>query len=171
MKAMGKRDTADLQRFLKPFPKDMQQLALWLRGFIWDAYPTANELIYDNYNALAVGWSPTDRVGHTFCSIALGRSSGNVHFGFYSGSTLSDPRKLLLGEGNQYRYILVKNREEFPRAYIIRLMKEAYQNSLAKVKDKSQLRERATLTKSVSKAKREPGKAFKTKQAAKQKRN
>jgi hypothetical protein len=46
-------------------------------------YPDSNELIYDNYNAPAVGWSPTDRVGHTFCSIAIGRTSKNIHFGFY----------------------------------------------------------------------------------------
>jgi hypothetical protein len=69
--------------------------------------PDANELIYDNYNAVAVGWLRTGKVGHTICSIAVGRSSKNVHFGFYCGSQLSDPRKVLLGRGNQYGYILV----------------------------------------------------------------
>ena len=29
------------------------------------------ELVYDNYNALAIGWSPTGKVGHVICSIAL----------------------------------------------------------------------------------------------------
>jgi hypothetical protein len=107
-------------------------------------------LIYDNYNALAIGWSPTDRVGHTFCSIAIGRTSKNIHFGFYWGSEISDPEKKLLGQGNQYRYILVKNISEFPKTYIKKLLKDAYANSMAKVKDKKQIMQGNTITKSIS---------------------
>ncbi|MBI2429728.1 MAG: hypothetical protein HYV29_13220, partial [Ignavibacteriales bacterium] len=93
-------------------------------------------------------------VGHLFCSIAVGRSSHNVHLGFYWGSQISDPKKMLLGEGNQYRYILVKSIEEFPKTYIKKLVKEAYANSLGKVKDKKQIMHGATITKSVSSVKR-----------------
>ena len=152
---MSKDQTKDLLKFLTPFNKEITERALWLREFIWDLYPQANELIYDNYNALAVGWSPTDRVGHTFCSIALGRTSNNVHFGFYWGSEISDPDKILLGEGNQYRYILVPDKDKFPKAYIKKLVKEAYANSLAKVKDKKQIRSGQTIVKSISAKKRE----------------
>ncbi len=152
---MSKEQTKDLLKFLKPFSEDITERALWLREFIWDLYPQANELIYDNYNALAVGWSPTDRVGHTFCSIAIGRTSNNVHFGFYWGSEISDPDKILLGEGNQYRYILVPDKNKFPKVYIKKLVKEAYANSLAKVKDKKQIVSGQTLVKSVSVKKRE----------------
>src|SRR4030095_4333178 len=108
---MSKDQTGDLLKFLAPFPDDIKKLALWLRSFVWDLYPNANELIYDNYNALAFGWSLTDKLGDTFCSIAVGRSSNNVHFGFYWGSKISDPEKRLLGKGNQYRYLLVKNKD------------------------------------------------------------
>jgi len=154
---MSKEQTGDLLKFLEPFGNEIKERALWLREFVWDLYPETNELIYDNYNALAFGWSPTDRVGHTFCSVAVGRSSHNVHFGFYWGSELSDSKKKLLGEGSQYRYILVKNKEEFPKAYITKLVKEAYANSLAKVKNKKQLRQGATITKSISTKKRKVG--------------
>jgi hypothetical protein len=152
---MSKEQTKDLLKFLKPFNKDITERALWLREFIWDLYPQANELIYDNYNALAVGWSPTDKVGHTFCSIAVGRTSNNLHFGFYWGSELSDPDKILLGEGNQYRYILVPDKNKFPKVFIKKLLKEAYANSLAKVKDKKQIMSGQTIVKSVSEKKRE----------------
>ena len=162
---MSNEQTKDLLKFLKPFGNEIKERALWLRTFVWDLYPTANELIYDNYNALAFGWSPTDRVGHTFCSVAVGRSSHNVHFGFYWGSELSDPKQMLLGEGNQYRYILVKNKEDFPKAYITKLIKEAYANSLAKVKDKKQLRQGATITKSISTKKRKAGRRVQKKKA------
>src|SRR5882762_11746568 len=125
---MSKDQTKDLLKFLSPFDSGITELVLWLRSFVWDQYPTANELIYDSYNAIAFGWSLTDRLGHTFCSIAVGRRSNNVHFGFYWGSQIADPKKILLGEGNQYRYILVKNKDEFPKAYVKKLLKEAYAN-------------------------------------------
>ena len=155
---MSKEHTKDLKRFLRSFPKDVQETALEIRDFVWTHYPQTNELIYDNYNAVAFGWSPTDKVGHTFCSIAVGRSSYNVHFGFYWGSEISDPDKILLGQGNQYRYILVKSKNDFPKAYIKKLVKEAYANSLTKVKDPKQIMQGLTITKSVSDKKRKPGK-------------
>lgn len=132
----------------------MQARTLWLRDFVWDLYPTANELIYDNYNALAFGWSITDRLGHLFCNVAVGRTSGNIHFGFYYGATLSDPKKLLIGNGNQYRYLLVHDVKEFPTTYIKKLLKEAYAQSLDKVKDSDQLVQGQTITKSISNTKR-----------------
>ncbi len=155
---MSKEQTKDLLKFLSPFPEEIREIAMWLREFVWDLYPNTNELIYDNYNAVAFGWSPTEKVGHTFCSIAVGRSSHNVHFGFYWGSEISDPDKILLGQGNQYRYILVKSKGEFPKAYIKKLVKEAHANSLTKVKDTKQIIHGMTITKSVSDKKRKPSK-------------
>ncbi len=151
---MAKENSSDLLKFLEPFGEEITDLVLWLREFVWDLYPETNELIYDNYNAVAFGWSPTDKLGHTFCSIAIGRSSKNVHFGFYWGSQIADPEKMLIGNGNQYRYILVKNKTDFPKDYIEKLLNEAYINSLAKVKDGKQIMSGQTITKSVSVVKR-----------------
>jgi len=152
---VSKDQTTDLLNFLKPFEEDVKDLVLWLREFVWDLYPTANELIYDNYNALAFGWSPTDRVGHTFCNIAIGRTSKNIHFGFYWGAEISDPEKRLIGNGNQYRYLLVKSKKDFPKTYVKKLLKDAYINSVLKVKDQSQIIRGQTITKSVSAIKRQ----------------
>jgi len=152
---MSKDQTKDLLKFLKPFSEETREIVLWLREFVWDLYPDSNELIYDNYNAVAFGWSPTDRVGHVFCNIAVGRTSKNIHFGFYWGSEIADPEKRLIGEGNQYRYLLVKSKKEFPKIYIKKLLKEAVANSLSKVKDKKQLMQGQTITKSISAKKRE----------------
>lgn len=151
---MSKEQTKDLLKFLKPFSGEIQATVLRLRDFVWDMYPQTNELIYDNYNALAFGWSPTDKVGHTFCSIAVGRSSKNIHFGFYWGSEINDPEKILLGQGNQYRYILVDSFETFPQTYIKKLIAEAYGNSVRKVKDEKQFLSGLTITKSISDKKR-----------------
>jgi len=147
---MGMHDTRDLHRFLKPFPDQKKQIALALREFAWKRYPDANELIYDNYNAVALGWSLTDRLGDTFCSIAVGRRGLNVHFGFFWGSKLSDPKKLLLGSGNQYRYIIVEDMRKFPRGYIAKLMKQAHAYSLTKLKKPSPPLHGTTIVKSIS---------------------
>jgi hypothetical protein len=144
---MAKEDVLDLLKFLDPFPSDKQQIALQLREMVWNIYPTANELIYDNYNALAFGWSPTDRQGHIFCSVALYRGGNKMHFGFYWGSELADPDNKLIGEGKQYRYYPVRDLESFPMEYIKGLVKEAYANSLAKVKDQKQVVEGKTIVK------------------------
>lgn len=160
---MAVQDLKVLGRYLKAFPADVRAKAIWIREFIWGLYPDANELIYDNYNALAVGWSPTDRVGHTFCSFALGRTSHNVHFGFYYGARLNDSKGILLGEGNQYRYILVGERADFPEAYVRKLLKEAYALSLAMVKDPKQLMKGKTIFKSESAKKRTSTKTTGTK--------
>ena len=155
---MSKEDSADLLKFLSPFSDDILEIVLWLREFVWNLYPNCNELIYDNYNAVAFGWSPSDKVGDTFCSIAVGRSSKNIHFGFYWGSKITDPDNILLGKGNQYRYILVNNKNDFPKTYIKKLLKEAYSYSFAKLKDKNQSLKGATIIKSISSVKRKPEK-------------
>jgi len=164
---MSKEQTKDLLKFLKPFEADKVELVMWLRNFAWDLCPNTNELIYDNYNAVAFGWSPTEKLGHTICSIAVGRSSKNIHFGFYWGNEISDPNQILLGEGNQYRYILVTDQKKFPKAYIKKLVMEAYANSLSKVKDQKQLVSGKTIVKSISSKKRPEA----TKKSVKPKKN
>jgi hypothetical protein len=150
---MPKEDIRELKKFLKPFPKQVRENALWLREFVWDLYPDSNELIYDNYNAVAFGWSISDKLGDVFCNIAVGRTSHNVHFGFYWGSKIADPDKKLIGEGNQYRYILVRETKKFPKTYIKKLLRDAYSYSLKKMKA-SNLVKGQTMVKSVSAKKR-----------------
>lgn len=153
---MSKKETTDLLKFLIPFDEGIKDLAMWLRGFVWDLYPNCNELIYDNYNAVAFGWSPTDKLGDTFCSIAVFNNK-YVHFGFYWGTQIADPEKMLEGKGNQYRYIKVMSKNDFPQKYIKMLLKEAYANSLAKLKTKKQELKGATIVKSISPKKKRPG--------------
>jgi hypothetical protein len=153
---MSKSQKKDLIKFLQPFDKKIIDTTLWLRNFVWDLYPDSNELLYDNYNAVAFGWSPTEKAGDTFCSIAVG-SNKYVHFGFYWGAKIADPEKMLLGKGNQYRYITVKDKKEFPAAYIKKLMKEAHAYSLSKMKKEDAGSKGKTIVKSISPIKKRPG--------------
>ncbi|HEV3410898.1 MAG TPA: hypothetical protein VG101_00410 [Puia sp.] len=152
---MSKDEVKDLRVFIRPYPEAVQELALWLREWVWDLYPACNELIYDSYNAVAFGWSLTDRLSHSFCSVAV--MARYVHFGFYWGSEIADPEKRLLGKGNQYRYIVVKEKADFPKTYIKKLLKEAYANSLAKVKENTPLVKGQTIVKAIYSKKKRPG--------------
>ena len=144
---MSISDTSDLNKFLKPFSPEIKKLALGLREFVWNLYPNCNELVYDSYNALAFGWSISDKLGDTFCSIAV--MEKYCHFGFYRGVDISDPEKRLLGQGNQYRYIKVHKPSDLPKTYIKKLLKEAYANAVARKK-------LAAMKKPIKKIKLEP---------------
>src|SRR6195952_2910889 len=152
---MPKETVDDLIKFMLPYPDQVKAAALWLREFVWDLYPETNELIYDNYNAVAFGWSPTDKAGDVFCSIAV--CSDHVNFGFNRGVDIEDPAKMLLGEGNQYRYIRVKDKEDFPEWYIKELLEAAYLNSLSRMKPVKIPVKGATIVKSISPVKKRPG--------------
>jgi hypothetical protein len=153
---MAKQDNTDLLVFLRPFPPKVQELVLWLRDFVWDLYPESNELIYDNYNALAFGWSLSDKLGDSFCSVAV-YGAGTVHFGFYWGSKIDDPEKILLGNGKQYRYLVIKEKEDLPQAYIKTLVANAHQFALDKAKDLSKAPKGTTTTRSALAVKKRPG--------------
>ena len=152
---MPKEEVNDLMKFLLPYPDKVKAAALWLREFVWDLYPDTNELIYDNYNAVAFGWSPTDKAGDVFCSVAV--FADHVNFGFNRGIDIDDPGNMLLGDGSQYRYIKVKDREDFPEWYVKQLLEEAYQNSLSQMKPVKGPVKGTTIVKSISPVKKRPG--------------
>ncbi len=151
---MPKEEVQDLIKFMLPYPDQVKAAALWLREFVWDLYPETNELIYDNYNAVAFGWSPTDKAGDVFCSIAV--ASDHVNFGFNRGVDIADPDKLLLGNGNQYRYLQVREKEDFPEKYMKQLLEAAYRNSLARMKPVKRPLKNQTIVKSISPVKKRP---------------
>lgn len=152
---MSKQDKQDLLKFLEAFPSESCEIALWLRDFVWDLHPKCNELIYDNYNFLAFGWGPTDRMSDIFCSIAVG--TRGVIFGFMWGVRLDDPKGLLAGGGIQFRSLRVAKTSAFPKAYVKKLLKQAFENSVAGLKGRPQTPNGQTFVKSISPTKRRPG--------------
>jgi Bacteriocin-protection, YdeI or OmpD-Associated/Domain of unknown function (DU1801) len=152
---MAKNDSAELEKFLAAYPGSSREIALRLRDWVWDLYPESNELIYDNYNFLAFGWSPNDKMGDIFCSIAVG--TRGVMFGFMWGSKLSDPENRLRGSGSKFRSLRVTDTESFPGTYVKKLLAEAYEISIENLKIKDLPLKGATIVKSISEKKRRPG--------------
>jgi hypothetical protein len=152
---MARGDEKDLRKFLAAFPPESREIALRLRDWVWGLYPKCNELIYDNYNFLAIGWAPTDRMGDIFCSIAVG--TRGVIFGFMWGVRLDDPTGLLAGGGNQFRSLRVPNIGKFPKTDVKRLLKQAFSLSVERLKGRPQMPSGQTIVKSISEKKRRPG--------------
>jgi len=67
--------------------------------------PGALELVYDNYNALAIGFGPSERASEVIFSIAV--YPRWVSLFFLQGAKLPDPDKVLAGNGNQVRHIVL----------------------------------------------------------------
>jgi hypothetical protein len=60
-----------LAGFLTKFTPEIAALAEDILTRMRVRYPTALELVYDNYNALAIGFGPTERASESIFSIAL----------------------------------------------------------------------------------------------------
>jgi len=81
--------------------------------------PGATLLVYDNYNALALGFASGDKVGDVILSLAA--YPRWVTLFFLHGATLDDPHKLLEGAGNRVRSIRIANAETLgdPRVEVL----------------------------------------------------
>jgi len=69
--------------------------------------PGAVELVYDNYNALVVGFGPSERASEAVLSIAL--YPRWVTLFFLQGARLDDPARRLKGAGTRVRHIVLSD--------------------------------------------------------------
>jgi hypothetical protein len=96
-----------LESFIRKFDRDNQTLIRTLRRELRRQFPTANELAYDNYNFFVIGYCPTERPSDTVFSIAA--AANGVSLYFMRGARLPDPEKVLLGSGNQVRFVRLES--------------------------------------------------------------
>ena len=96
-----------LKSFIDKFSPPHQVLIRAVRKALRKRLPTAHELIYDNYNFFVIGYSPTERPSDSILSMAAG--ANGVGLCFIHGAKLRDPKKILLGSGNQTRFIRLES--------------------------------------------------------------
>jgi hypothetical protein len=89
--------------FIARFDPAVAKVARAARTALRSRLPTAIEIVYDNYNALAIGFCSTERTSDCIVSVAV--YPKGVALSFYYGATLPDPQALLLGDGTQHRYV------------------------------------------------------------------
>jgi hypothetical protein len=118
---------ADLKKFLRPYDRDVQKLALRVRALVLEEMAPCHENIYDAYSAVAMGYGTSERLGDGIFHVAV--YSKHVNLGFNDGATLDDPKGILEGKGKRIRHISIKSESDLARpeirAYIQRAKKKA----------------------------------------------
>ena len=112
-----------LASFIEKFDAKNAALIRSVRKALRLRLPTANELVYDNYNFFVIGYCSTERPSDCILSIAAGASG--VGLSFYHGVTLPDPHKLLLGGGSQNRFIRIESAATLARPEVEELIAAA----------------------------------------------
>jgi hypothetical protein len=97
-----------LDEFLARFTPEVADTAKQALKKMRVRLPGAIELVYDNYNALAIGFAPTERASDAIFSIALYPRWASLFF-LQNGTKLRDPKRLLQGGGNKARHIVLEN--------------------------------------------------------------
>src|ERR1700684_551494 len=96
-----------LEIFIDKFDSKNAALIRSVRKALRKRLPSANELVYDNYNFFVIGYCSTERPSDCILSIAAG--ANGIGLSFYYGATLPDPHKLLQGSGSQNRFFRIES--------------------------------------------------------------
>jgi len=103
----GSDDTESrIRAFIDCFTPEIATRAHACRAALRTRLPSAFELVYDNYQALAIGYGSSERQKDIVLSLALYPRVARLFF--YYGVRLPDPTGRLSGEGNQVRHVLLE---------------------------------------------------------------
>ena len=94
---------SQLDEFIDRYTPEVAADAREALSFMRARLPTAFRLVYDNYNALVIGFGATEKVGDVILSIAL--YPRWVTLFFLRGVDLPDPHGLLAGSGARVRSV------------------------------------------------------------------
>lgn len=86
-----------LHAFIERYSPGVASDARRALSFLGKRLPTATRLVYDNYNALVIGFGTSGKVGDIILSIAL--YPRYVTLFFLKGTVLPDPTGILEGSG------------------------------------------------------------------------
>jgi hypothetical protein len=139
-----------VEGFIRKFDPAIAKLTRSVRKEMRKRFPSAVELVYDNYNALAIGFGTTERVSDVIVSIAVYARGVNLYFMY--GRSLPDPQKLLQGQGNQGAFIRVDNLKVVDSPGVNALLKAATRHAKPPLAEKGR---GYTVIKSIS-AKQRP---------------
>jgi hypothetical protein len=116
-----------LDSFIDKFTPEVARKARAAAKKMHARFPEANVLVYDNYNALAIGFGPGERTSDAIFSIAVFPKW--VSLFFLQGAGLKDPKKLLKGSGNQARHVVLKDIALLDDADVLALMQLALKDA------------------------------------------
>ena len=123
---------AALKKFLKPYDREIQQLAMQLRALVLEEMAPCYENIYDAYSAVAIGYGTSDRLRDGIFHVAV--YSKYVNLGFNDGANLDDPKRILQGNGNRIRHITIRTTDDVNRPEIRSYIRRARRQALAEAR-------------------------------------
>ena len=126
----GRKDSAEKQlaSFIAKFTPEVGRLTEAILKKMREQYPMAQELVYDNYNALAIGFGPTEKTRQAIFSIAV--FPRWVHLFFLQAKGIPDPEKRLEGSGTVSKHIQIDSVEMLDEPAVRTLMKEAVERAV-----------------------------------------
>ena len=122
---------AQLEGFLAKYTPEIAGLAKAALVKMRKRLPGAVEMVYDNYNALVIGFCPGERPSEAIFSIALYPRWVNLYF--LQGRGLRDPEKLLKGSGNTVRRIVLENTGTLDDPAVEALIDEALERAIVPI--------------------------------------
>lgn len=140
---------AQLRTFIAKFDTRNQRQIRAVRRELRRRFPTAFELVYDNYNFLVIAYSPTERPSDAIISIAANASG--VGLCLLYGAKLPDPQRVLLGSGNQTRFIRLPSSDVLGRPEVKALLDAAESQARAPMPPSGR---RGVIVRSISKKQR-----------------
>ena len=114
---------AQLESFIARYEDGVAAQIRGARLVMQARLPGALELVYDNYNALAIGYGPTERQADIIFSIAA--YPRWISLFFVGGPRLDDPHRLLKGEGSRVRHMVLAGVDDLADPRVAALMEEA----------------------------------------------
>jgi hypothetical protein len=121
MKDLSPEEQLDafITKYSSPIAAQARTVLAKMRAFL----PGAIELVYDNYNALAIGFGTTERTSDAVFSIAI--FPRWISLFFLHGTSLPDPNHLLKGKGKSARHIVLYGPETLDLPAVQALMVHA----------------------------------------------
>lgn len=120
-------DEKRFEVFLREFEPRIAEIGRAAVARLQRMLPSAEIMIYDNYNFLVAGFSPNDRASDAVLSVALAPRS--VALCFLQGAELPDPNRILRGNGKVVRNVRLESVDDLDRPEIAMLLDMAIANS------------------------------------------
>lgn len=114
---------AQLSSFISKFSPAIAAQARAVLAELRTRLPGATELVYDNYNALAIGFGPTERMRDLILSVAV--YPRWVSLFFFNPRDLPDPDGLLRGSGTMVRHLVLESPADLDRPAVRTLVRKA----------------------------------------------
>jgi hypothetical protein len=118
-----------LDTFIDKYTPEIAALARACLAKMRARLPGATQLVYDNYNALVVGFGPSDKTSHAIFSVAMYPRWVNLFF-LQAAPKMPDPQKLLLGSGRMARHIVIHSASQLDQPGVQALMTAALQRAI-----------------------------------------